>query len=785
MRKRKLVLLSIIISLLFSTVYGIQSGIIPASAATAASCLIYGAQDFSSTNTQVISYDLKTSTVKTIGSTVSGLNMEALEIHPVTKMMYGIPRGGSNAGKLAIIDSLNGSLTYIGSTGNTEIASLSFRKTDNTLWAFDKLGTLYTVNLTTGALTQRYRNTNLIDVESISWNNAGTLLYFTRENQLQLYGLAFPGMTVSTLVTSLPTYVEGMETLKNGNLLMGIGVGGSTLEMFSYNPVTKTKVASLIIGTTYYDLEGMTYPDDCADPFDPATPPPTPTRTPTPLPSRTPSPTPTQLPSATPTKLPSASPTSVPTRSPTSAPTTTPTATPTRSPSPTPTRSPSPIPTRTPTPTVTALPTFSPTPTPGGSLCNGDCTKKQIGNYVLNSFSEVGQLTKDRVYTIKLTIKGLISSSGTGTILVKERINSEFFKVMEPKTNIVIYKKTGTNPEAVVTADICNAGSCISNSSDAGMDITIPNLLSTEQMFIYFKVSTIKLTDGSTVEVDNTPTSKSTVIYPITGGEVELDNTRVSIKGNLPFIQTQNGGDSYSTGGYDLDLPADIVYSTGTNPGIVEYSSNTLDFGGGTISSKNWRAQHSLDATEYSYSTLVGSIKSSTVLTSNKITESGVYKYTGNFTIDSSTFPDLKGKKILVFVDGNVYIKKGIKLPFDGSSSVTFIISKNLGIDPTVTDDINNEVRGVFIVDGKIDTVCSSTFIGMDCAPEGPVTDNSTLNLEGIFIAHSGFNLDRNGDSSNSLPGEKFIYRPELLLSAGEQLGSVITTWKEVQPDSK
>jgi hypothetical protein len=700
-----------LITYLFTAAY-IDNGRINSASAATAICNVYGVQDFGTRDTQVIRYNLSTKTVTEVGAEKTGYNMEAIDIHPITNVIYGIPREGPNAKKLVTIDGQTGAVTVIGDTGNEEIASLSFRKQDNTLWAWDKLGTLFTVNLGTGQLTQKYANTSQKDVEALAWNNQGTILYFTREEKASLFALAYPSFTITTVVPTLPGLVEGMDMLADGVIIMGVGAGTNSLEMFSYDPITKQKIDSLILGTKYYDLEGIAYPDNCDNPFHPPTPTPAATRTPSGSPRA----------SATPVR----------------------TATP------------------------------RPSASPGPNACAPDCSTKLIGTFdAFNNFTPATSVKINTEYWVRLEIENLSAT----TINVNEKINTEYFSIVNPtSTTFRIRIKSGGS---------VNCGSdlslCILSKSSSSLVIKVPSV--SEDVYVFFKVVPIKATaEGDKTEVDD-PTS---VVTYSNGHNDPLDNVEVGITGALPFYQTQNSGDVFSAGGYDVNLPDNATYlATGTYPGIVGYVNNVVKLGSQTkVSSKDWKYRSNVEAEEYTYGNLIQTVKNPTVLTTNRVTESGFYKVNGDFRVESSSFPSLAGKKIVIFVEGNLYINSGIRLPFDGNSSITFIVRKNIGVNTAVKDTINNEVRGIFITDGVIDTACNSSFSGDTCNPPGPITDTSTLNLQGIFVAHDGFNLDRKGDPTNAIPGEKFIYRPELLLAAGSQLGSVFYVWKEVTPDS-
>jgi hypothetical protein len=371
--------------------------------------------------------------------------------------------------------------------------------------------------------------------------------------------------------------------------------------------------------------------------------------------------------------------------------------------------------------------------------------------------------------------------TGTSSI-VQENINNSNFLIadLQKNTSFVLKKYSGGNTTTVTDSCGATLSSCISSKSESSFTLNLPVMTEGEEMYVYFKVNPIAAGENIKVDMDS-----STIKYE-NRPEVPLNNVSVDIEEKKPFYQTQNSGDVYSRGGYRDDLPDEGTFlSTGTNPGIVGFQNSILELGKGLVSTKNWRYRSDVDSSEVIYSKFANGIKNYTVLTENKVISSGIYTFSGDFVVDANTFGELSGKKIVILVNGNLYVRKGIKLPFDGISSVAFIVKRNIGFGSALKDDTDNGARGIFITDGRIDTLCDSLFVGNECSPAEPGDDLTTLRLDGMFVAQEGFNLDRKGDPISGIPAEKFIYRPELIFAAGPQLGSIITTWKEVPPDSQ
>jgi hypothetical protein len=133
----------------------------------------------------------------------------------------------------------------------------------------------------------------------------------------------------------------------------------------------------------------------------------------------------------------------------------------------------------------------------------------------------------------------------------------------------------------------------------------------------------------------------------------------------------------------------------------------------------------------------------------------------------------ISGKRLIIFVPGDLLIKVPFTVAKDGKSSILFVVKGSVGIDPGVS-----KVEGAYLADGRIDSLCSGNFQpDLDCSPgKNPAIDNQ-LTLEGIYFAGSGFNLDRN--VVGTTPAELFAYRPDLFFSMIETAGKNVYHWSE------
>jgi hypothetical protein len=754
MKKIVYIVISCLIAYGFSAAYTDQSRIAPVDAAVA-SCLVYGMQDEGTDDTQPVIYNTVTRTASALGPELDGYNMESVEIHPTTRVVYGVARGGANAGRLLTLDGATGAITVIGNTGSFEISSLAFRKTDNTLWSWEKTtGRLVRINITTGALTQVYVNSGRNDVESLAWNNAGTLLYFTEEDDAALYSYNPSNNAIATVVSALPVFVEGMDTLANNNLIMTRGEGSGTLEIFEYNPVSKVTVQSILIGTTWDDLEGVAYPDTCGGL----------TSTPSPTPTKTPSPTPTKTPSPTPTKTPT--------------------------PVPTPTKTPTPVPTATPA---------------SGPDCAPNCSTKEIGTIDgFDNFSASSALVLNESYWVRIRVQGP-GNLASSTVRVHELINTSYFTLLVPAygsdPTFKVTKQNGASEEDRTALNCPESGDadtipdCITTLNYSGTTLTearatIQNFGANDVYYVYHKV--IAKTNGTNVDVDNAASKIAYTGYPSTNPnrEVILDNTQATIGGTGSFFQI-NDGDVYSgstdpTSAIKSYLPGSSSYFNPSNNAIIFHGGGST-WGNGNVNVKQWEAQPYTITPGNSYSTLYNTYKnyvSPVALTTtgiDAITASGYYidSTVGagyKLTLDSKwSGKTVTNKTIIIFVPGDLQIDSSFTVTNNGGSSLIFIVQGNIGINPTVSS-----VQGIYLADGAIDTSCNSTFTGSECGPdENDSASRNQLTLSGVFVSYNdGFVLDRSSSTSGQ-PGEIFNYRPDMILASTLGIGQQKFSWKE------
>ena len=321
-----------------------------------ATCPIYAVHDAGSNDSQFLTIDLRTKTVRPLGPLHADYDIEGLDLHPTTQVLYATAgsdnRHGQN-GYLYQVDKSSGALTAIGPTGFSEVVGLSFRP-NSTLWGWSEGKGLISINLTTGAGTLVFSSSR--NIEGLAWSNDGSLLYGSLGKSLFVYDPSARSLT--RIAQNLPGETEGLDMRPDG-LLAGSFEGSDKLRLFAYDVAALRTVANEAIATHYDDVESLAWPESCDNP----PPTPTPRLTPTTTPTNTPIPS-TNTPTRTPTNTPTNTPTSTPTDTATSTTTNTPTDTPTNTPTGTPTDTPTSLPTNTPTPTATPTDTMTPTDTP-------------------------------------------------------------------------------------------------------------------------------------------------------------------------------------------------------------------------------------------------------------------------------------------------------------------------------------------------------------------------------------------------------------------------------------
>jgi hypothetical protein len=406
-------------------------------------------------------------------------------------------------------------------------------------------------------------------------------------------------------------------------------------------------------------------------------------------------------------------------------------------------------------------------------------------------------------------------------IIVAETVTAGYFKIDEPNHSTPTFKvvQPGT-PETDITnlmckdADLNTIPDCVKNrrydpsGNLIGYDVSLDPLGYGQSRYIYFRVTPIKSTLGLTVNVDANTTAA--INYEDIPRKADLANVPVTISDVSPFFQVFSGGDVYSASGDVLNSIKSVlptltdVFTSSTNSVVIHKGGGT--FGNGKVNVNNREVKAyglTYDSKQMSYQNLYneygGLIPAANVKNISGVsdfTASGYYmdsnsSSSGKYVLSGAGWAGkiISGKTIVMFVPGDLYINENFSVQKDGKSLIIFIVKGRIGIDPSVTN-----VQGMFITDGEIDTACdsfSSFNSSNKCPPDaGASSTNAQLTLEGSFLSNSidpftqlydpsigGFSLDRT--PVTSIPGEKFIYRPDFLMSSSLSIGRKSYTWIE------
>lgn len=155
------------------------------------------------------------------------------------------------------------------------------------------------------------------------------------------------------------------------------------------------------------------------------------------------------------------------------------------------------------------------------------------------------------------------------------------------------------------------------------------------------------------------------------------------------------------------------------------------------------------------------------------------YKTTGSVTVRGvdPAWTVASGESIVIFVDGDLAINNFIDVAPGGF--LAFIVRGNITVSATVTRSNfqSNEgiVEGVFVTNGVFRVAGNAS--GGDRKFVG----------EGIFVAHQGFDLQRDYDDNalqsgyNGIaPTELFIYRPDFMINLPARMKRPLYEWQEV-----
>lgn len=462
----------------------------------------------------------------------------------------------------------------------------------------------------------------------------------------------------------------------------------------------------------------------------------------------------------------------------------------------------------TPTPTIINSPATSPTlnPTPSISptipptVINESSREIGIISGLQNTFLNVGSLIIDNPYWVRVSIENPNTEAE-----VEEQINNSDFELLPPSYSDPIYGETfkltkliSGNETSIdlnnetICPDVNSNGipDCIQNVSSNSLTISLQSIPLAEKIYLYIKVIPRKV--GSVIV--GIPSARiSYQTSPIITKSIPVLNVNVS--DNRYFFQVF-GGNVYSASNSINSIYSYIsnaIQYFNTSPETTIISGGTTSFGDGISSPSNQQIKNYIIDGIISYDELLNkfsdSVSEKEIKVPSDVIQSGKYianNFSGNSLIlnESDWENTIIESNTVVFVPGNLHISSNglsgnsIRIKPDGKSSLTFIVRNNLSIDPDITN-----IQGVYLVQGYIDTACNNpggTNVNSSCNPDLATNNNTKqLQLEGIFYSNSGFRLNRIG-SAATVPGETFVYRPDLVFSSIEKFGYYSTKINEI-----
>jgi|SRR3989344_1092328 len=227
--------------------------------------------------------------------------------------------------------------------------------------------------------------------------------------------------------------------------------------------------------------------------------------------------------------------------------------------------------------------------------------------------------------------------------------------------------------------------------------------------------------------------------------------------------------------------------------GVVGYRSS-LNTGQGNPNVNNWRVSTGtpswLNPNKYSYnywqSTMGPKVPSGNNMPGgttlgagqnlngmNAASSINFYHVSGDLNIGTDqTLAAGNTNDLIILVDRDLNINARI-MRQDKGTFLGFIVGRNINVASNVTGDPG--IDGFFLADGRFSV------------PKVSVGYDTQLLANGMFIAFSGFDLQRNLGNGLSLgnpvmPAEKFTFDPSLVINAPADFLKASYSWKEIVP---
>ena len=212
-----------------------------------------------------------------------------------------------------------------------------------------------------------------------------------------------------------------------------------------------------------------------------------------------------------------------------------------------------------------------------------------------------------------------------------------------------------------------------------------------------------------------------------------------------------------------------VIPGTLGSSGVVLHTSATVPvLGAGGVNEEGWQARTTYKGkrTDYSYFKNEMGLLSTTPSLLNLDTvpsDGAAFHYMNGLANMNNTWAVGATESLVIFVNGDLDINADITVAPGGF--VAFIVKGSITVSPDVTT-----IQGLFVADQNFNTTSNGTV-------------DTQLSIEGSVVAWGDVSLARDlvANNSNS-PAEKFVYRPDLLISMPDEMKSFVMQWSEVVP---
>jgi len=212
--------------------------------------------------------------VSALGPLYEGHDIEAVDIHPVTGIMYatsGDDPKGHPEGQLYKVDKVNGEITLIGEGGIGdgekffEVSGISFHPKTGVLWAWADSEGLLTIDLKTGKGTLIAESD--LAIEALAWDIEGKVLYGTADKILYAWDSKEGAVGRVCDNLTMPGATEALD-MYTGNVLLFALHRNSDLNIHAWKVNGLDEDCQLVdeiyVETDdYYDIEGITWEESC------------------------------------------------------------------------------------------------------------------------------------------------------------------------------------------------------------------------------------------------------------------------------------------------------------------------------------------------------------------------------------------------------------------------------------------------------------------------------------------------------------------------------------------